>query len=99
MTTMATEERTAVLESLSGADFAADKNDRKSLTAVSQIAGEASSLKAKYIDARLKFLRDLALRGILTPEYVESELMLADLLTKTVDPMKMARLRGLVWIE
>ena len=47
--------------------------------AISQIAGEASSQKAKHVDVRHKFLCDFARCGIIVARYVRSELMLADL--------------------
>uniref|UniRef100_A0AAV1T2Z2 Reverse transcriptase Ty1/copia-type domain-containing protein n=1 Tax=Peronospora matthiolae TaxID=2874970 RepID=A0AAV1T2Z2_9STRA len=130
------------LEAFSGADFATDKTDRKSMTggivmlnemavswvarellglremlcevgvepalpmqlrvdnqaAIAQIAGEASSLKAKRVDVRLKFLCDYSRRGIITASYVRSEQMLADLLTKALDTTKLSTLRALVRI-
>uniref|UniRef100_A0AAV1TTK9 Reverse transcriptase Ty1/copia-type domain-containing protein n=1 Tax=Peronospora matthiolae TaxID=2874970 RepID=A0AAV1TTK9_9STRA len=63
-----------------------------------EIAGEASSLKAKHVDVRLKFLCDYSRRGIITASYVRSEQMLADLLTKALDATKLSTLRALVRI-
>ena len=65
--------------------------------AIAQIAGEASSLKAKHVDVRLKFLCDYSRRGH-TASYVRSEQMLADLLTKALDATKLSTLRALVRI-
>ena len=64
--------------------------------AIRQIEGEVSSIKAKYIDVRVKFVCDFARRGIVHAQYVRLELMLADLLTKALDPPKLATLRTLV---
>uniref|UniRef100_A0AAV1UPI6 Polyprotein n=1 Tax=Peronospora matthiolae TaxID=2874970 RepID=A0AAV1UPI6_9STRA len=64
--------------------------------AIRQLEGEASSLKAKHIDVRVKFVCDFARRGIVRAQYVRSELMLADLLTKALDPHKLATMRALV---
>uniref|UniRef100_A0AAV1TE09 Polyprotein n=1 Tax=Peronospora matthiolae TaxID=2874970 RepID=A0AAV1TE09_9STRA len=64
--------------------------------AIRQLEGEASSLKAKHIDVRVKFACDFARRGIVRAQYVRSELMLADLLTKALDPHKLATMRTLV---
>ena len=50
-------------------------------TAISQIAGEASSLKAKYVNVRLKFLCAFSHHGIITACYIRSELKLADIMT------------------
>uniref|UniRef100_A0AAV1UWI0 Polyprotein n=1 Tax=Peronospora matthiolae TaxID=2874970 RepID=A0AAV1UWI0_9STRA len=66
--------------------------------AIAQIAGEASSLKAKHVDVRLKFLCDYSRRGVITASYVRSEQMLADLLTKALDATKLSTLRALVRI-
>lgn len=38
--------------------------------AISQIEGGTSSIKAKCIDGRHKYLRDLARRGIVTAQHV-----------------------------
>ena len=54
--------------------------------ALKQLAGEASSLKAKHIDVRLMFVCDYARRGVVAAQYVRSELQLADLLTKDLTP-------------
>uniref|UniRef100_A0AAV1UMW7 Uncharacterized protein n=1 Tax=Peronospora matthiolae TaxID=2874970 RepID=A0AAV1UMW7_9STRA len=67
--------------------------------AICQIEGEASSIKAKHIDVRNKYLRDLARRGIITAQHVRSELMIADLMTKAVDANKLAALRSLMRLE
>ena len=66
--------------------------------AISQIAGEASSLKAKHVDVRLKFLCDFARRGVVVASYVRSEQMLADLMTKALDATKLGTLRQLMCI-
>ena len=65
---------------------------------ICHINGEATSTKAKHIDVRLKFICDYARRGGIEAQHVRSELMMADLLTKVVDPPKMATLRGLLRI-
>uniref|UniRef100_A0AAV1TUD3 Polyprotein n=1 Tax=Peronospora matthiolae TaxID=2874970 RepID=A0AAV1TUD3_9STRA len=68
--------------------------------AIAQIAGEVSSLKAKHVDVRLKFLCDYPRRGIITASYVRSEQMLADLLTKALDATKLSTLRTRVhWLR
>uniref|UniRef100_A0AAV1V081 Polyprotein n=1 Tax=Peronospora matthiolae TaxID=2874970 RepID=A0AAV1V081_9STRA len=60
--------------------------------ALKQLAGEASSLKAKHIDVRKKFVCDFARRGIIVSQHVRSEQQLADLLTKALDAVKLATL-------
>ena len=67
--------------------------------AIHQIEGEALSMRAKHIDARLKFVKDFVNRGILEPCYVQSELMLSNLLTKALDKHKLAKLRPLVGLH
>ena len=67
--------------------------------AIRQIEGEVSSLKAKYIDVRVELICDFARRGIVRAQYVRSELMLADLLTKALDPPKLATLLTLVQLD
>lgn len=49
------------------------------------MGGEASSIKAKYIDVRHNYLRDVTRRGVVTAQHVRSELMLADWMTKAFD--------------
>ena len=64
--------------------------------AISQIEVEASSIKAKNIDVRHKYMRELARRGVVTAQNVRFELMLADVTTKPVDAIKLATLRSLM---
>ncbi|CEG48170.1 FOG: Transposon-encoded proteins with TYA, reverse transcriptase, integrase domains in various combinations [Plasmopara halstedii] len=66
---------------------------------IRQIEGETSSLEARHIDVRLKFVKDFARRGVVEMRYVRSELMLADLLTKALDQHKLAELRALVGLR
>uniref|UniRef100_A0AAV1TQ25 Polyprotein n=1 Tax=Peronospora matthiolae TaxID=2874970 RepID=A0AAV1TQ25_9STRA len=66
--------------------------------AIRQIEGEASSTKAKHIDVRVKHLCDYARRGIVVPQYVPSNLMLADVLTKALNAVKTVKLRSLLHI-
>uniref|UniRef100_A0AAV1V3X7 Reverse transcriptase Ty1/copia-type domain-containing protein n=2 Tax=Peronospora matthiolae TaxID=2874970 RepID=A0AAV1V3X7_9STRA len=66
--------------------------------AISQIANEASSLKAKRVDVRLKFLCDFARRGVVVAICVRSEKMLVDLMTKALDATKLRTLRELMCI-
>ena len=65
-------------------------------TVIRQIEGEVSSLKAKHIGVRVKFVCYFARRGIVRAQYVRLEQMIADLLTKALDPPKLATLRTLV---
>ena len=51
--------------------------------AIVQTAGEEISTVAKHIDVRVKYFCNQARRGIVVPIYGKSELMLADVLTKS----------------
>ena len=65
----------------------------ENLAAIIQIAGEASSLKAKHVDMRQKFLCDFSRRGIIASIFVRSEEMPADLMAKALNAMKLASMR------
>ena len=67
--------------------------------AIRQLEGEASSITAKHIDVRVKFVCDFARRGIVLAQYVRSEQMLADLLTKALEATKLAKLRALMRVR
>ena len=67
--------------------------------AIIQIERDASSIKAKHIDVRHKYLRDLARRGIVTAQHVRSEVMIADLMTKALDATKLAALHSLMRLQ
>ena len=58
-----------------------------------QIAEEASSLKVKHADVRLKFLCNFYCRGVITACHLRIELMIVDLLTMTLDATRLAALR------
>uniref|UniRef100_A0AAV1UJL8 Uncharacterized protein n=1 Tax=Peronospora matthiolae TaxID=2874970 RepID=A0AAV1UJL8_9STRA len=65
---------------------------------IRQIEGEASSTEAKHIDLRVKCLCKYACRCIEVPQYVPSDLMLAEVLTKALDAVKTVKLRSLLHI-
>uniref|UniRef100_A0AAV1TEW2 Integrase catalytic domain-containing protein n=1 Tax=Peronospora matthiolae TaxID=2874970 RepID=A0AAV1TEW2_9STRA len=60
--------------------------------ATKKLDGEASSLKAKHIDVRLKFVRDYSRREIIQAQYVRSEAQVANLMTMALDAAKLASL-------
>ncbi|GMF43968.1 unnamed protein product [Phytophthora fragariaefolia] len=64
--------------------------------ALKQLDGEGSSSKAKHIDVHIKFVGALAKRGVLEAEYLESEKMPADVLTKALEAPRLADLRATV---
>ncbi|KAE8889350.1 hypothetical protein PF007_g14784 [Phytophthora fragariae] len=66
--------------------------------AIKQIAGEDTSGRAKHIDIRLKFIKDLSRNKGLNVSYCESKLMRADILTKTLPGPRLEELRVLVML-
>lgn len=66
--------------------------------ATRQLKGEASLLKANLVDIRVKFACVSTGRGIVLAQYVQSEQMLPDLLTKALDATKFAKLQVLMHV-
>ncbi|KAG6609052.1 Integrase catalytic core protein [Phytophthora cinnamomi] len=66
--------------------------------AIKQIEGEDTSGRAKHIDIRLKFIKDLSRNKGLNVSYCESKLMRADILTKTLPALRLEELRVLVML-
>ena len=50
--------------------------------AIKQLKSEGSMLSAKHVDVRLKFVCNYARKGGAKPDFVESRLMKADILTE-----------------
>uniref|UniRef100_A0AAV1V4T6 Polyprotein n=1 Tax=Peronospora matthiolae TaxID=2874970 RepID=A0AAV1V4T6_9STRA len=67
--------------------------------AIAQIKGEDTSGRAKHIDVRLKFVKDLETKKMLKVQYCESKGMRADILTKTLPAPRLSQLRGLVMLS
>ena len=63
--------------------------------AIKQLESEGSMSSVKHIDVRIKFIYDHARKGSVKPEFMESRLMKADLLTKVLRVPRMAELREL----
>lgn len=61
-------------------------------------AGE-SSLKAKHIDVRIKFVGSYAKRGILKTEYREGSYMPSDMMTKAPHAPELEELKTLVGLH
>ncbi|POM72016.1 Integrase catalytic core protein [Phytophthora palmivora] len=61
--------------------------------ALKQLDGETTSGEAKHIDVRIKFIGCYTRLGVLKPEYLASECMPADLMTKALDAPRLADLR------
>ena len=55
--------------------------------------------RLKHIQLRLYWLRDVVEQGEIAPEYVPSEGMVADLLTKALPVSKVCEFRGLMGLE
>ena len=60
------------------------------------LESEGSLASAKNADVRMKFICDFAKKGIVKPEFVESKLMRADLLTMVLPAPRVVELRGLL---
>uniref|UniRef100_A0AAV1T2N7 Polyprotein n=1 Tax=Peronospora matthiolae TaxID=2874970 RepID=A0AAV1T2N7_9STRA len=67
--------------------------------AIAQIKGEDTSGRAKHIDVRYKFVKDLAKNDLLTVQYCESKKMRADILTKTLPSHRLSELRGMMMLS
>ncbi|KAE8996641.1 hypothetical protein PF005_g26984 [Phytophthora fragariae] len=67
--------------------------------AVKQVQNETSSGKAKHIDVKYKFTKDLAAKGIIAPTYVPTGEMAADLLTKSFAAPKLRELCTLCGLD
>uniref|UniRef100_A0AAV1V6E9 Reverse transcriptase Ty1/copia-type domain-containing protein n=1 Tax=Peronospora matthiolae TaxID=2874970 RepID=A0AAV1V6E9_9STRA len=67
--------------------------------AIAQIKGEDASGRAKHIDVRFKFVKDLETKKMLKVQYCESKSMRADILTKTLPAPRLSQLRGLVMLS
>ncbi|KAE8886394.1 hypothetical protein PF007_g12529 [Phytophthora fragariae] len=67
--------------------------------AIKQIKGEDTSGRAKHIDIRYKFVKDLARKEVLDVAYCESKEMRADILTKALPAQRLEELRGLVMLQ
>ena len=51
---------------------------------------------SEHVDIIVKFIRDFTNQGILRPEYVESRLMMANLLTKVLPEPRLAQLQEIL---
>ncbi|GMF44661.1 unnamed protein product [Phytophthora fragariaefolia] len=67
--------------------------------AIKQLEGEDSSGKAKFIDVRVKLVKDFVQKGAIVMEYCESRNMRADLMTKSFPAPHLPELRELVSLE
>jgi hypothetical protein len=66
--------------------------------AIKQVESENRSAKSRHIDVKLKFLKDFAEKSVITPRYVATGYMIADLLTKELPSpaiVKLVKIFGL----
>ena len=63
--------------------------------AIKQLECEGSMSSTKRVNVRIKFIWDYAKKGIVKPEFLQSKLMKADLLPKTLSAPRVTELRGL----
>ena len=61
--------------------------------AIKQVEGEDSSGRAKHIDIKVNFIK--AKRGVIKPEYIKTDDMIADLFTKEFAVSRLRPLRGM----
>ncbi|KAG3093779.1 hypothetical protein PI124_g10497 [Phytophthora idaei] len=64
-----------------------------------QLEGEKASSKAKHIDVRIKFVVHYTKKGVLKPQYWESERMPADVFTKVLAAPRLDKLPTLVGLH
>ena len=67
--------------------------------AIAQVKSEASSYKSKHIDIKHKYIKDIYRKKIITPVYVTTVEMKADLLTKAMAAPTFKNLRGMIGLE
>ncbi|GMF26337.1 unnamed protein product [Phytophthora lilii] len=67
--------------------------------AIVQIQGKDTSGRAKRIDVRYKFIKDMVKKQALTVEYCESKAMRADIPTKVIPAPRLNDLRELVMLK
>ena len=60
--------------------------------AIKQITNEATNSASKHVDIKIKFVRDVAKRGLIKPEYVNTKDNIADLMTKALPAPRMQEL-------
>ncbi|CAI5734969.1 unnamed protein product [Hyaloperonospora brassicae] len=65
---------------------------------IRQLDGEATSMKAKHIDVRVKFVCNFVRRGVIEAQYVHTDEQLADALKKALDAPKLAAMRKLLGV-
>ena len=64
-----------------------------------QLESGESMASTKHVDIRDKFICDIAKKGLVKLKFVDSRLMLADFLTKTLSAKRMLELREAFYIK
>jgi hypothetical protein len=67
--------------------------------AIINIQQESSSSRLKHVDTRIKFLCDRANQMQVSPKYVKSEHMIADMFTKPLPQQRLYELKKMIGIE
>ena len=67
--------------------------------AINRIDNEATSSAQKHVDVKMKFVRITSFKGIVKPEYIATNEMIADLLTKSVPAPRVADLREMMGLR
>ena len=67
--------------------------------AICQVESEASSQKSKHVDIKYKMIKDYYHKGIISPKYISTTEMIADLFTKAFDVPTFRHLCGLVGLR
>uniref|UniRef100_A0AAV1TMC6 Polyprotein n=1 Tax=Peronospora matthiolae TaxID=2874970 RepID=A0AAV1TMC6_9STRA len=61
--------------------------------AIKQLEAEKSTLSAKHVDIRFKFIRHHAREGTVVPRFIKSECMITDILMKSLPAPRLEELR------
>lgn len=67
--------------------------------ATKQRGSEDSMASAKHVDIRIQFVCDFTIKTIIKTKYVESGLMMAELLAKALPAARLAELRGIFSVK
>ena len=65
----------------------------KNQDAIKQLESEDYMASVKHVGLSAKYMCDYAKKGLVKPQYVESRLMMADMLTKALSASRMSELR------
>lgn len=60
-------------------------------SAIRQLESERLERRSKHVDTKFQFIKDLVQQGVLTVVYCPSENMVADMLTKPLNKIKLMK--------